>query len=110
MFRLMAEKPIDITPIHSIIILAIVAAILMAPAFVFGTWQDSTHNFAWVDGFAAELQKGWIYPRWLSQGFDGLGSPSFYFYPPLPFLAMGLSRQWPEPGFRPTPSSRAMRL
>ena len=62
----------------------------MAPAFVLGTWIDSApHNFAWIEGVAAEMQKGWIYPRWLSKGFDGLGSPSFYFYPPLPFLVMG---------------------
>ena len=40
-------------------------------------------------GVAAEMRKGWIYPRWLSMGFNGLGSPSFYFYPPLPFLIMG---------------------
>lgn len=67
------------------------AALLMAPAFFLGTWNADSfeHNVAWTKGVAAEMAQGWFYPRWLTTGFEGLGSPSFYFYPPLPFLVTG---------------------
>ena len=73
---------------------AAAAAVLMAPAFLIGTWNADSfiHNVAWVDGVAAEMAQGFAYPRWLTTGFEGMGSPSFYFYPPLPFLIMGAAK------------------
>lgn len=92
--RLSAEKWTSNKLPAAVSILAIVAALLMLPAFLFGTspHDSAAHNHAWVDGMATEMRKGWIYPRWLSASFEGLGSPSFYFYPPLPFLLMGAVR------------------
>jgi len=43
------------------------------------------------------MAKGHLYPRWLPDSFEGLGSPTFYFYPPAAywvsgsFKALGLS-------------------
>ena len=54
-------------------------------------------DWVWVDQFAHELGKGALYPRWLAQSHAGLGSPVFYYYPPLafylasPFVWAGLS-------------------
>lgn len=42
-------------------------------------------DLVWLEQFAAELGKGTVYPRWLPLSHDGLGSPVFYYYPPLAF-------------------------
>ncbi len=47
-------------------------------------------NPVWADQFTAQLRQGVLYPRWLPDSHDGLGSPTFYFYPPLAFHAAGL--------------------
>lgn len=73
-----------------------VALVLMAPAMLFGTWHAASmiHNITWTDGIAAEMAQATLYPRWLSNGFAGLGAPSFYYYPPLPFLVTGTMKLW----------------
>ena len=68
------------------------ALLLTVPAFV---GPPMTHDsfwidWVWADQFAAELGRGNFYPRWLPQSHGGLGSPVFYFYPPLGFHAAGL--------------------
>jgi hypothetical protein len=39
----------------------------------------------WAAQFADQFRDGILYPRWLPQSFDALGSPTFYFYPPVAF-------------------------
>lgn len=68
-----------------------VTALLMMPALVA---PPLTHDSFWVDAvwtdqFAAELARGNLYPRWLPQSHGGLGSPVFYYYPPLAFYVSG---------------------
>lgn len=43
------------------------------------------HNLTWAAQFSDQVLSGILYPRWLSGSFDGLGAPTFYFYPPLAF-------------------------
>jgi hypothetical protein len=64
-----------------------VALLLLAPSLIWGTlFSDSAaSNLNWADQFARQVRAGAAYPRWLSDSFRGLGSPTFYFYPPLPF-------------------------
>jgi hypothetical protein len=47
--------------------------------------HSSPHNLIWAEQFAEQFRSGTPYPRWMPDSFDGLGSPAFYFYPPLPF-------------------------
>lgn len=55
-------------------------------------------HFAYDSGFAilslaefdAELRQGVWWPRWLHGGNYGLGSPAFYFYPPLAYWGAAL--------------------
>jgi hypothetical protein len=47
-------------------------------------------DWAWVDQFGEQLRQGQLYPRWLPASHDGLGSPVFYYYPPLAFYPAGL--------------------
>jgi uncharacterized membrane protein len=42
-------------------------------------------NWVWLDQFAAQLENGTIYPRWMPLSHSSLGSPVFYYYPPLAF-------------------------
>jgi hypothetical protein len=69
------------------LILLAVSALLLAPSLVLGTMisHSSPQNLTWAEQFADQFRAGVLYPRWLPQSFDGLGSPTFYFYPPIAF-------------------------
>jgi hypothetical protein len=47
-------------------------------------------DWVWTDQFADQLRAAVLYPRWLTASHDGLGSPVFYYYPPLSFYPAGL--------------------
>jgi hypothetical protein len=49
-------------------------------------------DWVWLDQFSRELGHGVLYPRWLPLSHDGLGSPVFYYYPPLAFYAASIFR------------------
>ena len=56
-------------------------------------WAHTT----WGGHFAQQFWSGEIYPRWLINHNEGLGSPTFFFYPPLPFwLTAWLSPFFPD--------------
>ncbi len=55
----------------------------------YGVIQYSSHfNIVWIEHFSKALSEGIFYPRWQTDYFDGLGAPSFYFYPALPFFIL----------------------
>lgn len=70
---------------------AAVALLLLLPAFLWSSgYSDSVkYNYIWTSQFAAEMARGHLYPRWLPGSFEGLGSPAFYFYPPLAYWVTG---------------------
>jgi hypothetical protein len=76
----------------TLLILPLVAAALLAPCLVLGTLpsHSSPHNLTWATQFSEQFRAGILYPRWMPQSYDGLGSPAFFFYPPLPFWLDGL--------------------
>jgi hypothetical protein len=47
-------------------------------------------DWVWSQQFGDQLRQGHLYPRWLPASHDGLGSPVFYYYPPLSFYPAGL--------------------
>lgn len=47
-------------------------------------------DYVWASQFTALLHEGILYPRWLPWSHDGLGSPVFYYYPPLAFYVTGV--------------------
>ena len=69
------------------LVLLIVAAALLAPSLVQGNLisHSSPQNLTWAAQFADQFRAGVVYPRWLPESFDRLGSPTFYFYPPIAF-------------------------
>lgn len=72
-------------------LLAIVATFIMLPAFLLGPGESHSvaYNYVWTSQFGTEIAKGNLYPRWLPDSFGGLGSPAFYFYPPISFWIAG---------------------
>jgi 6-pyruvoyl-tetrahydropterin synthase-like protein len=63
------------------------ATVLLAPSLWLGTLpsNNSPQNITWASQFSDQVRAGILYPRWLPESFDGLGGPTFYFYPPLPY-------------------------
>jgi len=72
--------------------LLLVAVALILPSFVYGpsALDSGPYNYAWTRQFAEAFARGELYPRWMPDSFRGLGSPTFFFYPPLAFYVSGL--------------------
>lgn len=81
--------------VHREGILAVCAAVFFAaialiwPLFRNGfppRTHDSRIQSVWSSQFAKQFWHGEVYPRWLAEVNGGLGSPAFFYYPPLPHL------------------------
>lgn len=82
-------KPDRLAAAAAILVLAcllMVPALLRPPMIHDSFWID----WVWADQFTDQLRQGNPYPRWLPQSHGGLGSPAFYYYPPLAFYLTGL--------------------
>jgi uncharacterized membrane protein len=77
-----------------VLALALAAVVAMLPSLIWGTLpsHSSLHNLTWAAQFSDQVLAGIAYPRWLPRSFDGLGAPTFYFYPPLAFWVDALVR------------------
>jgi hypothetical protein len=64
----------------------------MLPELIWGTSFSYSilYNVNWGEQFPALMREGTLYPRWLPQSWDGLGSPTFYFYSPLFYIVAGV--------------------
>jgi hypothetical protein len=73
------------------LILLALAIALMIPELVFGmsNTNSATYSIVWTKQYADAVANGQIYPRWLPDSFDRLGSPAFYFYPPFAYFVCG---------------------
>lgn len=73
-------------PLH-LIILLFYGLVLTWPALSTGyiPSHDVLIHLLWATNFSDQLWAGEWYPRWLDQMNDGLGSPVFFFYAPLPY-------------------------
>ncbi|MBA4764365.1 MAG: hypothetical protein H2048_02640 [Erythrobacter sp.] len=68
--------------IFAVIALAITLPVAFQPPRAF---QSFWINAVWLEQFSEQLAAGNFYPRWLPDSHNGLGSPVFYYYPPLAF-------------------------
>jgi uncharacterized membrane protein len=75
-------------------LLAIVLALLANSLWLWfdiGHWShDLVQEHLWAVAFADAIRSGDIYPRWIRNGFDGLGEHLFFYYAPLLFYAASL--------------------
>jgi hypothetical protein len=78
--------------LRAAIALLLMAGVLILPSFVYGpsAADSGPYNYAWTRQFAEAFARGELYPRWMPDSFRGLGSPTFFFYPPLAFYVSGL--------------------
>jgi hypothetical protein len=71
--------------------IAAAAALIWAPTLFVSQQGDSFgYDLNWSAQFARLAGHGVLYPRWMPASFSGLGSPTFYFYPPLGFWVVAL--------------------
>ena len=48
------------------------------------------YHLKWSKHFVEQFWQGDVYPRWLINMNDGLGSPTFFFYAPIPYYFSSL--------------------
>lgn len=55
------------------------------PALIYGarSSDDMPWHLIWFESYREALQHGVLYPRWMPDAMDGMGSPAFFFYPPF---------------------------
>ena len=72
--------------------LGLLAALgLTLPFFASVDGDDASRHLHWIHAFGEVLRSGVLIPQWLPDGFQGFGSPVFYFYPPLPYYISSLT-------------------
>lgn len=80
-------------PAATVVILLATAVLLHKPLVQGAGYTHSYFfNAVWVLEFSDALKHGQFPPRWLYGGFNGLGSSSFYYYPPLAFYVAAFAR------------------
>ncbi|MET0360130.1 MAG: integral membrane-like protein [Sphingobium sp.] len=74
-----------------IVFLTLLGVILLLPSFLAGPGATHSYhyNYMWTAHFGTQIAAGHPYERWIAGSFEGLGSPTFYFYPPLAYLVTG---------------------
>jgi hypothetical protein len=67
--------------------IALLSFALMTPAYIAPPMMHDSFwiDWVWADQFNMMVRQGTLYPRWLPLSHEGLGSPTFYFYPPGAF-------------------------
>lgn len=79
---------------RSLAIIWTIAILVMLPELVAGPSYSFSfrYNFIWAGEFSRLFLAGDPWPRWLPALWDGLGSPTFYFYAPLYFWVVSILR------------------
>jgi hypothetical protein len=70
------------------IVLTLPVLILGIPLFS----DDGVTHAVWYSHFSEQFWHGDLYPRWLMNMNGGLGSPVFFYYPPVPFFLTSFLR------------------
>jgi len=74
------------------LLIVIAALLLVLPMWLRGCpdGHDILHHLIFSHHFTTQFWQGELYPRWLTQMNAGFGSPTFFFYAPLPFWITAL--------------------
>jgi hypothetical protein len=72
--------------------IAVIGLLLALPAVLYGAFDamDLPFHLKWSKHFAEQVWDGDLYPRWLQDMNAGLGSPTFFFYAPVPYYFSSL--------------------
>jgi uncharacterized membrane protein len=77
----------------AILVLLAVSVVVMLPVLIYGYpvgAHDAKWHATWARNFAKVLWDGTWYPRWLPDMDGGLGSPTFFYYPPVGYYIAAL--------------------
>jgi hypothetical protein len=96
-------------PCPAMAVIAAIGILLTLPLFISGFPHSSADGIChanYYSSFADQLWGGEFYPRWMYKINRGLGSPTFYYYPPFAFyftrllkpLSPGDPYGWHQPG------------
>lgn len=85
-------KTLNSLPILPILSIFLVGFILVSPALLNGSLNgyDFPWHLRWSQHFSSQFWLGDLYPRWLRGMNAGLGSPTFFYYPPIPYYFTSL--------------------
>ncbi len=81
--------------LSSLFAIAGAAILLTLPVLILGLpslSDDGVNHSLWLTYFSEQFWSGDLYPRWLVDMNAGLGSPVFFYYPPVPFFLTSLLR------------------
>jgi hypothetical protein len=73
--------------LHPLLFIFVVALVLGLPMLIYGPLVDGHDTYEHLNftrHFSDQFWKGDLYPRWLIDMNHGLGSPSYFVFPPLP--------------------------
>jgi hypothetical protein len=76
-----------------ILVIVGVGCFLTLPLLIYGLSiqsDDGATHVVWYTSFATQFWSGDLYPRWLMDLNNGLGSPAFFYYPPVPYFLTSL--------------------
>ena len=76
-----------------ITIVILIGCLLTLPIILYWTpfqSDDGIIHASWYIHFSEQLWNGNLYPRWLVGMNSGLGSPVFFYYPPVPYFLTSL--------------------
>lgn len=70
---------------YLLIVCSVIILIAFFPLLAFGvrSGHDLPTHLSWFLSIRDVFSSGLAYPRWLSDQMDGMGAPTFYFYPPF---------------------------
>lgn len=75
--------------------IALIAIVVVIPIFSYGIYDAHdlpAFHLRWAKQFSDQFWSGELYPRWLLNLNAGLGSPTFFFYSPIPYYFTSLLR------------------
>ena len=92
--RALLVQPARRTALHLVLLCAFVF-LLCWPLLIRGLPKlsdDAIIHAGWDKSFSNQIAAGEWYPRWLADDNDGLGSPVFFYYAPIPSYASSAFR------------------
>lgn len=78
---------------HPFLLITILGLLASLPLLIDGyppQTHDGLYHPVWARHFSEQFWRGEFYPRWLVDVNGGLGDPTFFMYPPLPFYITAL--------------------
>lgn len=78
---------------HPFLVIAVAGLLASVPLLLAGYpphSHDGLYHPVWARYFAEQFWSGDLYPRWLVDINGGLGDPTFFIYPPVPFYTAAM--------------------